>query len=121
MIKLLRDYYPTMFNKPLAQWLGVSPRTLERKAREFGLRKVDNFNEVRADDISRLISEKVKKAYSEGRKVSVFEKGVRNNPNGEFKPMHKFSAEVEERRKDRIRSTFKRRKLLQIYGIKETK
>ena len=31
MLKLLCDYFPTMFNKPLAKWIGVSQRTLIRR------------------------------------------------------------------------------------------
>jgi len=118
MLNLLRDFFPIMFNRTLAQWLGVSLRTLERKARELGLKKVDNFTQLRADDISRNISDKVKKAYAEGRKTSTFKKGVRNNPGGEFKPGFKFSGEIEEKRKENIRRTFKRGKLIQIYRQK---
>lgn len=114
---LIRTYFPTMFNKPLAKWIGCSERTLIRKARELGLEKVENFNEVRADDISRLLSDAVKKAYAEGRIVSQFKKGVNNNPECEFKPGHKFSEEIEEARKEKIRRTFRRKKLLAIYGL----
>ena len=117
-LSLLRDYYPTMFNAPLAKWIGCSVRTLERKASELGLKKVENFNEFRADDISRIVSEGVKKAYREGRKTSAFKKGVRNNPDGEFTKGFKFEGETEEKRKEKIRQTFKRRKLLSIYGLK---
>ena len=115
MLNLLRDFFPIMFNRTLAQWIGVSQRTLERKARELGLQKVDNFAELRADDISQKISDKVKRAYAEGRKISNFQKGVRNNPGGEFKPGFKFTGEIEEKRKESIRRTFKRKKLIQIY------
>ena len=118
MLNTLRTYYPTMFNKALAAWLKVSIRSLQRKARELGLEKVDDFNQVRAEGISELLSDAVKKAYQEGRIVSQFKKGVRNNPDGEFKPGHKFNDEIEEERKDKIRKTFKKRKLLKIYGLK---
>lgn len=114
---LIRTYFPTMFNKPLAKWIGCSERTLIRKARELGLEKVENFNEVRAYDISRLLSEKVKKAYADGRLVAP-PKGVRPMPEHEFKPGHKFSEEIEEARKEKIRKTYRRNKLLMIYGLK---
>lgn len=118
MMGLLRDYYPTMFNDALAKLLKVSVRSLQRKAQELGLEKVKDFNQVRCDDISRKVSDGVKKAYAEGRKTSDFKKGVRSNPDGEFKPGHRFPDEIENERKDKIRRTFKRRKLLQIYGLK---
>ena len=104
-----------MFNKSLAKWIGCSERTLIRKARALGLSKVENFNQYRAYDISRIISDGVKRAYAEGRKTSTLKAGVRNNPDGEFKPGFKFTGEIEERRKENIRRTFKRKKLIQIY------
>lgn len=42
-LKLLRSFFPTMFNRPLAKWIGVSMRTLNRKARELGLEKKPGF------------------------------------------------------------------------------
>lgn len=117
MLDTLRTYYPTMFNKALAAWLKVSLRSLQRKARELGLEKVDDFNQVRADGISELLSDAVKKAYQEGRMTHGFPKGVRSNPECEFKPGHKFDDEIEEMRKDKIRRTFKKRKMLKIYGL----
>ncbi len=116
-LKLIRMYYPTMMNFALAKWIGCSKRSLERKASELGLAKVDNFNQIRADEISRLLSEAVKKAYAEGRLVSQFKKGVSNNPDYEFKPGHKFSEEIEEERKAKIRRTYRKKKLLAIYGL----
>ena len=115
-LTLLRTYYPTMFNDALARWIGCSQRTLERKASELGIKKVDNFNEVRAYDISKLLSEAVKRAYAEGRLVAP-PKGVRPMPEHEFKPGHQFSEEIEEARKEKIRRTYRKQKLLMIYGL----
>lgn len=117
MLKTLRTYYPTMFNKALASWLKVSLRSLQRKAKDLGLEKVADFNRVRADGISELLSDALKKAYAEGRLTSSFRKGVRNNPDGEFRPGHRFDDKTEQERKDKIRRTFGNRKLLQIYGL----
>lgn len=118
MIKLVQDHYPTMFNKALALWVGVSIRSLERKAKELGVEKVKDFNTYKADGISRIISDGVKKAYAEGRKTTQFQKGVRNNPNGEFKSGHRFEGEIEEKRLGRIRATHRRKKMLKLYGLK---
>lgn len=116
-LNILRQYYPTMFNAALAKWIGCSYRTLERKAAELGLRKVDDFNAVRSYDISKLLSEAIKKDYAEGRRVSPFPKGVRSNPDGEFKPGFRFEGETEKARIEKIRMTYRRKKLLKIYGL----
>ena len=116
-LKLLREYYPTMFTEALAKWIGCSERTLQ----ELGLKKVDNFNQVRSRDISRKVSDGVKKAYREGRMTSRFRKGVRSNPQGEFKPGFKFEGQIEEARKEKIRETYRRKKLIQIYMPKTEK
>ena len=118
MLKIIRDYYPTIFNDALALWLKVSVRSLQRKARELGLKKVDGFNTVKADGISQKVSDGVRKAYADGRKTSQFKSGVRNNPEGEFRPGHRFDDTIEEARKDKIRRTFRTRKLKQIYGLR---
>ena len=117
MLDILRTYYPTMFNKALAAWLKVSIRSLQRKANELGLKKVDDFNQVRAEGISELLSDALKKAYREGRMTQGFPKGIRSNPEGEFKPGHKFDEKTEQERKEKIRRTFKKRKMLKIYGL----
>ena len=39
MLSLLKRYYPTTRNEELAELIGVSPRTVTRKARELGLVK----------------------------------------------------------------------------------
>ena len=116
-LRLLRDHYPTMFNNALARWIGCSTRTLERKAAEMGIRKVADFNTVRAYDISKLLSESVKRAYDDGRLVSQFPKGVRSNPGGEFKPGFKFTGEIEQARIEKIRTTYRRKKMLSRYGL----
>ena len=118
MLDTLREYYPTMFNDALAKLLKVSLRTLQRKARELGLEKVKDFQQVRAEDISRRLSDALKRSYAENGHPCAFKPGVRNNPDGEFQKGHRFPDDIENERKDKIRRTFKRRKLLQIYGLK---
>lgn len=39
MIDWLKRYFPTNINQEIAEELGVSPRTMLRKARELGLKK----------------------------------------------------------------------------------
>ena len=54
MLKMLRDYFPIMMNEPLAKMLKISLRTLERKARELGLRKPDDYRQKRAYDFNKI-------------------------------------------------------------------
>jgi len=106
-LKLLHDYFPTMFNKPLAKWIGVSLRTMIRKARELGLEKKPGFLDERRRDIQALASEALKKSTNVH---SRFKKGVRNNPAGEFKPGHIESQETKAKRSEALKHSWKKRK-----------
>ena len=106
-LKLLRTYFPTMFNRPLALWIGVSIRTMIRKARELGLEKTPGFLQERKRDIQRLASEAIR--LSDNRSTR-FKKGVHNNPAGEFKPGHVESPETKAKRSESLRYAWKVRK-----------
>lgn len=54
MLKKLRTYFPVAFNRELAEDLGVSMRTLIRKARELGLEKEPGFLDKNRKIISRM-------------------------------------------------------------------
>lgn len=118
MLKIMRDFYPTMFNAALSAWIGVSKRSLERKAKELGICKVDGFHEKRKADIERLASEGLKKAYREGRIKGVFRKGVRNNPDGEFRPGRKESPEIKAKRVASMREYYRRKRQMEVLGLK---
>ena len=98
MLKLLKDYFPHMFNKPLAKWIGVSDRSLIRKARELGLEKRPGFLDDRREEISDLARTSLKKAYREG------------NTAGEFKKGHVESLETKVKRSAAEKAAWKRRK-----------
>ena len=106
-LKLLHEYFPTMFNKPLAKWIGVSLRTMIRKARELGLEKKPGFLNERRRDIQALAFEALKKSTNVH---SRFKKGVRSNPAGEFKPGHIESPETKAKRSEALKHSWKRRK-----------
>ena len=110
MIKLLTDFFPIMFNKPLAKWIGVSQRTMLRKARELGLEKQEGFLEKRRKDIQQLASEALKKVECETR----FKKGERFYPEGEFKKGHQESPETKEKRRASLKESWRRRKEAQL-------
>ena len=111
MLKLLNDFFPIMFNKPLAKWIGVSQRTMLRKARELGLEKQEGFLDKRRKDIKALASEALRK---KGSHPSHFRKGVRFNPDGEFKKGHKESEETKAKRIQSLKESWRRRKLAQV-------
>lgn len=117
MLKLLNDYFPTMFDEPLAKWIGVSKRTLIRKARELGLEKKDGFLQDRRKDINELARIALKRRTDI---PSRFQKGIRHNPAGEFKKGHKESPETKAKRSASLKLAWKRRKereVLKSYGI----
>jgi hypothetical protein len=94
MLDYLRRHFPTTLNEELAGCLGVSQRTMIRKARELGLTKDAAWLQQVWDERRRLahvISKR--KGYPGG-----FVKGVRNNPDGEFKKGRVETPEQRERR-----------------------
>jgi len=118
-LMLIRNFFPTMFNKPLAKWLGVSMRTLIRKARELGLEKAPGFLETRRADIGQLISDGLRRSTVD--MPTRFRKGERNNPAGEFRKGHVESEETKAKRSAAIKAAWKvrrRREELKKNGIK---
>ena len=106
MLKLLTDFFPIMFNKPLAKWLGVSQRTMSRKAAELGLKKVDDFFERKSRDIKRLQSEAIKKSNNGGR----IQKGEHRSPATEFKKGNKATPEATAKKSVTMKHVWKMRK-----------
>ena len=94
MLDYLKQNYATTLNEELAGCLGVSQRTLIRKARELGLEK-DN------DWLHRIWEERRLLATSTANRKGnpgAFKKGVRYNPGGEFKKGHVESEETKAKR-----------------------
>lgn len=82
MLDFLRDNFATMLNDELAGCLGVSPRTMIRKARELGLQKDAAW--LRA-----LWDERRMMAHAVSKKLGYpgsFQKGQHASPETEFKP-----------------------------------
>lgn len=115
MLKLLHMFFPTMFNDALAKWLGVSPRTLIRKARELGLEKEPGFLEKRKDDIQRKAGDARRQRGD--REGTWFKKGIRHNPAGEFKPGHKETPETKAKRSAALKATWAHKKKLKRLGL----
>lgn len=94
MLDMLRRDYPTTLNEELAGCLGVSPSTMHRKAREFGLKKDPEW-------LAQVWEERRRWAQIEARRLGhpgSFKKGVRSSPETEFKAGHSLSAEQQQKR-----------------------
>lgn len=114
MLKLLNDHYATMFNRDLTKLVGVSMRSLIRKARELGLEKTPDFQEVKRKEIGRRAGlAKIGKTSP-----ALFRKGEHRNPGGEFKPGRVESAETKAKRAASLREYHRRRKLLERLGLR---
>ena len=99
MLDYLRQHYATTLNDELAGCLGVSPRTMIRKARELGLEKDPVWLASVWEERRKMASAVAKKKGYPG----AFPKGVHSNPDGEFKKGHVESEEIRTRRLASIR------------------
>ena len=103
MIDYLRRHYPTTLNEELAGCLGVSQRTMIRKARELGLEKDPEWLRDVWDERRKLAHIIIKrKGYPGG-----FVKGQRANPAGEFKPGHKPTEEQRAKKSEAMRKWYR--------------
>ena len=94
MLDYLKQHYATTLNDELAGCLGVSPRTMIRKARELGLQKDEKWLAGVWEERRKMATvESKRKGYPGG-----FPKGVRSNPDGEFKKGHVESDETKAKR-----------------------
>lgn len=104
MLDYLRRHYATTINQDLADWLGVSMRTVIRKARELGLEKDPAW-------MRRMSVSHGKEGHIVSRHRGYpgrFPKGVRSNPDGEFKPGHKESEATRQKRSEAMRQWYRR-------------
>lgn len=90
MLDMLRRYYATTSNKEMGDMLGMSSRTVCRKAKEMGLEKSRAYLLIHLVDNCRIMNIKNKQNGN----PTQFKKGVRSNPEGEFKKGHKLSEET---------------------------
>lgn len=95
-LKLIVDFYPTMFSKALAKWIGCGHRTLVRKARELGLEKVPDFHERKRDEIRRM-------SGSHGPNRTTIKKGSGIGAEYRFKKGHQLSPESKQKQIDSLK------------------
>lgn len=99
MLDDLKRLFPTTKNEELAGVLGVSVRTLIRKARELGIWKSKEWQHA-------ITMEHQKMAEFEHRRLghpSSFKKGEHYNPEGEFKKGHQLTTEEKAKQKEALR------------------
>lgn len=104
MLDYLRRHYPTTLNEELAGCLGVSQRTMIRKARELGLEKDPEW-------LSEVWEERRKMAHIIAKKKGYpggFKKGERANPAGEFKAGEPRSEEMKRKQGEGMKRWYKR-------------
>lgn len=99
MTDYLRRHFATTTNEDLAGCLGVSQRTVVRKARELGLEKDAEWLRAVYDERRRMALSASRRKGHPGS----FKKGVHNNPAGEFKPGHGESPETRAKRIEALR------------------
>lgn len=99
MIDYLKRHFARTLNEELAGCLGVSQRTMLRKARELGLRKDREWLRAVYREHGRLASAVSKKmGYPGG-----WKKGQHPNPATEFKPGHVLSDEAKRKQAESMR------------------
>lgn len=103
MLDFIKANFATMLNEELADCLGVSMRTMIRKARELGLQKDPEWlgkvwNERR---IMAHVSSK-RKGFPGG-----FVKGVRNSPDTEFKAGHQLTDEQRRKQSESMKRWYR--------------
>lgn len=94
MLDDLSRLYPITLNDELAGYLGVSPRTMIRKARELGIYKDPDW-------LNNIFNQRRKWAQMAARRKGYpggFRKGQHHNPAGEFKKGHVPTPEQQQRR-----------------------
>lgn len=105
-LKLLTDFFPIMFNDALAKWLGVSRRTLTRKARELGLKKRDDFYQLKKD----VWVERQREALKKVECATRFKRGEHASQATEFKKGQKLSPEMIAKCSEGLKKAWKKKK-----------
>lgn len=95
MLRQMRELYPVTLNEELAGILGVSHRTLTRKARQLGIQKDPTWLRGIWEERRRMAQMMSRALGYPGK----FQKGRRAYPDGEFKKGHQESPETKEKRK----------------------
>ena len=111
-IEYLRHHFAKTANAAIVQAIGVSERTIQRKAKELGLAKDPAYiAEIARDGLMQIDYLRIC-----GRKMGP-PKGLRCNPKGEFKPGHKESPITRCRRVASLRARADSERMLIARGM----
>ena len=118
MITRLKTEYPTQYNKELAAELGVSWRSLVRKARELGVEKEPGFLEKRRTEIQKMAVEAKAPQPTKGKKGWCVpnSEATRFQP-GNISPM-KTDPEVVKKVRSKRNETIRRERIRLKIGLK---
>ncbi|MCR5578701.1 MAG: hypothetical protein K6F74_05750 [Prevotella sp.] len=103
MLDYLRRHFATTLNEELAGCLGVSQRTMIRKARELGLTKDEAWLHQVWEERRQLAHAVSKQKGHPGG----FVKGVRVSPDTEFRKGHRSSSDIEAKRREGLRRWYR--------------
>lgn len=104
MLSYLRRHFPTTLNEELAGCLGVSMRTLSRKAQQLGLRKDPDWLHRIWDERRIMAQVKAKRCGNPGH----WKKGEHSNPEYEFKPGRKPTDEEKAKHAESMKRWYRR-------------
>lgn len=103
MIDYLRRHFPNTLNEEMAGCLGISQRTMIRKARELGLEKDPEW-------LAEIWNERRMMAHSASKHKGYpgcIQKGEHRNPAGQFKSGNKLSAEAQSKRSESMKRWYR--------------
>ncbi len=112
MIDKLKTEFPNRFSRDIGKDMGISIRTVIRKARELNLEKIDNFLDQNRNEITRLAQENKQSNPMKGVKGFVVPGGEKH----QFKKGHTPKNNPEQSRITR-NETIHREKLRIKYGL----
>ncbi len=103
MLDFLRRHFPTTLNDELAGCIGVSHRTVTRKARELGLVKDAEWMRTITDEHRHLANAVASRMGHPGS----IRKGEHRNPVGEFRPGHQLTPEQKAKQSKSIKRWYR--------------
>lgn len=113
MIEKLKAEFPIRFTNELVKEMGISQRTIIRKARSLNLEKIENFKEINQDKINELISKNHAPNPMKGVKGFI----IPNSEQHQFKKGERKYIPDYEKTHAKRNETIRRCKLRRKYGL----
>ncbi|GAB6122318.1 hypothetical protein [Dysgonomonas termitidis] len=118
MLEMLRREFSSSFNRDLAEKLGVSMRTMIRKARELDLEKEESFLESRRAEISEMSRKAHPPQPTKGLKGWSVPGGEEFRFKKGHVPAMKTNPEIAAKVRDKRNATIRLEKLRLKYGLR---